>query len=108
MKEPNLIVIIANAHHGMKPDPVNGIFLIDRRTPVGNPFVLYDEAQRDEVCKKYDVWFYEVGLRDPKVLDYLKQIKSHLDRYDKVTLLCWCIPKRCHGFTIKKWLEKPI
>jgi hypothetical protein len=99
------MIIISNAKYGLKPDPVNGIFPVDRRSPVGNPFVLQDEEQRDKVCGQYERWFNSKRLTDPKIIEYLKQIKSYFDKHGRVTLLCWCVPKRCHAETIKKWLE---
>ena len=32
-------------------------FIVDRRTPVGNPFIMQNEEERDKVCRFYNVWF---------------------------------------------------
>jgi hypothetical protein len=98
-------ITIANIRNGAVKIGDQHVFLIDRRTPVGNPYPLDDEADRDKVCDKYDVWFNTVGLKDPKVLAYLNSLRLYLVKHKKIILLCWCWPKRCHGLTIKKWLE---
>jgi hypothetical protein len=100
-------ITIANIKNGTKIDDPH-VFLIDRRTPVGNPFPLNDESLRDEVCDKYDVWFNNKGLKDPKVVAYLNSLRLYLAEHKKIILLCWCAPKRCHGETIKKWLETNV
>lgn len=97
---------IANIKTGDVNIGDEGVFLIDRRTSLGNPFILTDESQRDEVCDKYEEWFYSTGLKDHDVNLYLQKIKDYLIEYKRITLLCWCAPKRCHGETIKKWLEE--
>jgi Domain of unknown function (DUF4326) len=33
-----------------------GDIIIDRRTKWGNPFIMQNESQRDEVCDKYELW----------------------------------------------------
>lgn len=102
-------IIIANIRTGVLKIGDQHVFLIDRRTPVGNPYPLDDEAERDEVCDKYQVWFDgKVKAEDPKVMAYLNTMKEYLARQGKIILLCWCSPRRCHGETIKKWLEANV
>jgi len=99
-------IIIANIKTGVIKISDQHVFLIDRRTPVGNPYPLDDEGERDEVCDKYQAWFDEkVKANDFKVMSYLNIIKNYLNKHGKVILLCWCSPRRCHGETIKRWLE---
>jgi hypothetical protein len=101
-------IIIANIRTGVIKIGDQHVFLIDRRTPVGNPYPLDDEAERDKVCDEYENWFNTVGLKDPKVMAYLNTMKDYLAKHGKIILLCWCSPKRCHGETIKRWLEANI
>lgn len=98
-------VVIANAKFGLKHDVVRGIFAVDRRSPVGNKFIMYSEDQRDKVCDQYEEWFYAEALSDHKIVSYLERIRRYLIEHGKVTLLCWCAPQRCHAETIRKWLE---
>lgn len=84
-------------------------FLVDRTTPVGNPFFMKDESQRDEVCDKYKEWFYSVLFYNNlnyEFINYLKKLLKHYKQFGEITLICWCAPKRCHAETIKEWLEK--
>lgn len=106
-------VILANLRHDEQNDWSNDddAFLIDRRTPVGNPFILEnadDDVKRDEVCDKYEEWFHKEGLKNERVQKYLDKLLEHLKSHGRLVLLCWCIPKRCHGETIKRWIESEI
>lgn len=75
-----------------------GDILIDRRTKWGNPFIMQNESQRDEVCDKYEIWLNDKLALKNFNLDELRNAKR---------LGCWCKDKRCHGDYIKKLLEQP-
>lgn len=82
--------------------------LIDRRSPIGNPFILKDENQRDLVCDKYYEWFkHRIRLEDEKFIAYLDMLIAIYKKYEKLRLFCWCAPKRCHGETIKNYIMEP-
>lgn len=76
---------------------------VDRNTPLGNPFFMKDEDDRDRVCDKYDNWFDDAAesVYCQRELDRLIDILHH---YGKINLFCWCAPKRCHAETIKAYL----
>ncbi len=62
---------------------------IDRSTRYGNPFVLNEDGNRDEVCDAYEH-------------HYLPHKPSITDRIDAgelagKVLVCHCYPQRCHG-----------
>ena len=44
-------------------------------------------------------------IKKPKVKDYLDSLIATYKIYGKLRLFCWCAPKRCHGETIKRYLE---
>jgi hypothetical protein len=100
------VVNIANMHaHQYKPDPVYGFFRVDRLSPVGNPFPMKSEKDRDWACTKYVVHFNsEEFVHNRAAQDYLHTMLIYLQTYKSITLLCWCVPKRCHAETIKEWL----
>ena len=79
---------------------------IDRQTPVGNPFYMHNEAERDTVCDQYKEYFNRkiTEKTDTMFLDYLRTIYK-LALQKPVALACWCAPKRCHGETIKAFIE---
>lgn len=83
-------------------------FIVDRRSPVGNPFIMKDESdeERNLVCDQYEDYFSRAS-RDKSVVEHhlRTMLKAH-EKYGKLRLFCWCTPKRCHSETIKKWLEQ--
>lgn len=82
-----------------------GAQYIGRGSPLGNPFVMASEADRDSVCEQYERWLHErVEKYDPKVVAALSRLQR-LAREGDVILGCFCAPKRCHGETIKAWLD---
>lgn len=81
---------------------------IDRTSPLGNPFIMSEESERDCVCDKYEEYFQnkvkEVGDFRDEVIRLYRLVKAGR----KVNLQCWCSPKRCHGDTIKKFILKNL
>lgn len=76
-----------------------------RPSILGNRFALNVNTikERDIVCDKYEKWFYEnIDNLKPE----LNRLLDILERYGKLELFCWCVPKRCHAETIKRWLLK--
>lgn len=80
-------------------------FRIDRESPVGNPFYLDKEENRDKVCDEYKKWFLS-NLRLPKIKNYVEKMEQTYLKYGKIRLFCWCSPKRCHGEEIKEYILK--
>lgn len=79
---------------------------IGRGSPLGNPFVMHTEDDRETVCDKYEEWFNkQVQEENQKVLKELRRIYLLAKRQD-IVLGCYCSPKRCHGETIKNFLDK--
>ena len=92
-----------------KEQPVNSWdFKIDRTTPVGNPFNMdkNNESQRKEVCDQYEKYFDHQRLESKRFGKYLNAICHAYFNYGKLRLFCWCAPKRCHGETIKFFIEE--
>lgn len=83
-----------------------GAQYIGRGSPLGNPFVMKNSspAERDRVCNAYEVWFEE-NKETEKVAKELKRLYKLSQKGDLI-LGCFCYPKRCHGDTIKKFLEQ--
>lgn len=77
-------------------------FRIDRKTVLGNPFILRNEEDRDKVCDRYEKWFY--NNKDIKFQDQLAKLIEVYKEYGKLRLFCWCAPKRCHGETIRSYV----
>ena len=62
---------------------------IDRGTRYGNPFILDEDGDRDEVCDAYERHYI---TRKPSITDRI----DAGDLTGKV-LVCHCYPQRCHG-----------
>ena len=84
-------------------------FRIDRASVLGNPFPMAVESERDKVCKEYEEYFHN-KMKDTNSQFYSKmaEILDVYKQFKQIRLFCWCAPKRCHGETIKKWLETNI
>jgi len=85
-----------------EPEPNH--FRVDRQSPVGNPYPLNLEKNRNDVCDKYENYFAEQIKKPGKFYDYVKNILTKMNEYDTIYLYCWCAPRRCHADTIKSWL----
>jgi len=84
---------------------------VDRTSgsPLGNPFHMRSESQRDRVCEQYKVWFHaEIRKGNKDLLGELHRILSLLMQGKDVELLCWCAPKKCHAETIMAWLTNEL
>ena len=100
------MIFIKNLRNEKPNNPYD--FKVDRTSVLGNPYYMFDECMRDEVCNKYEMYFYKKLKTDAAFKSELVKILRAYKLYGKVNLFCWCYPKRCHAETIKKWLEKEI
>jgi len=81
---------------------------IGRGSPLGNPFAMkgMSQEERDRVCDAYIGWFNEqIHMMNPVVHTELSRIYQ-LALTQPITLGCFCAPKRCHGETIKAFLDQ--
>ena len=78
---------------------------VDRSTPVGNVFPMRNEGMRDEVCNKYEAYFYKKVKEAGAFRDYVAHIYRTALKND-VALGCWCAPKRCHANVIAAFINK--
>ena len=97
-------------------------FRCDRQSPVGNPYFMHNEGERDLVCEKYFKLFDRI-MHDDSLADnakargmtstvkefrnYIHRIEQHYVTHGTITLACWCSPKQCHCETIREWLINP-
>lgn len=82
-------------------------FKVDRSTPVGNPYNMKLETDRDIVCNKYKDWFYNAA-HNKLFFTYLGILSETYKQHGKLNLFCWCAPKRCHAEIIKEALEDDL
>jgi hypothetical protein len=69
---------------------------IDRGTVFGNPYVLGEDGDRNEVCNAYGEHYL------PHKRSALRQIGSLRGK----VLVCHCFPERCHGLELLRLLEE--
>ena len=70
---------------------------IGRPSPLGNPFPMKSEKDRDSVVQQFRIYFIDRLLaRDPEIEKAFKKLQPDNN------LVCFCAPKACHGDVIKK------
>jgi hypothetical protein len=73
-----------------------------RPSPLGNPFHIGADGDRDAVCEKYAGWLTEqLKDRTSPQLRELARIYRIYKEYGRLYLFCWCAPERCHAEFIK-------
>lgn len=94
----------------LRKDKMNKIydFRVDRKSILGNPFYMKDESKRDEVCDKYEEYFYNKLIYRDNIIEILKDMISIYKKYNRLNLFCWCYPKRCHAEVIKDFIYKVV
>ena len=81
-------------------------YRVDRSSILGNPFYMKDESKRDEVCDKYEEYFYNKLIYKDDVKKLLKEMINVYKECGKLRLFCWCAPKRCHAEVIRNYIYK--
>ena len=78
---------------------------IMRGTPLGNPFHIGKDGNRDQVCDKYMVWLKQQRAAGGPAEAELIRFAEMWVRNGRLVLTCCCAPKRCHGLEIKMAIE---
>ena len=87
---------------------------VDRSSPLGNPFPMKDESQRDAVCDEYKKFFFSVvdshddDDHTKRFMEELSYLFDIYESYGQLELFCWCAPKRCHAETIRDFMIRRI
>lgn len=79
---------------------------IDRKTWLGNPFIIGEDGDRNEVIEKYKIYFDRKMLNDKEFKESFYQLAEDYKRYETIQLACWCSPQKCHGDILKQALEE--
>lgn len=88
---------ILNRHHLKKGKTLPpGSIYVGRGSPWGNPFVIGEHGDRNEVVDRYCAWLNErMDEGDPVVLTGLAGFR------EETSLVCSCAPARCHAECIR-------
>lgn len=82
---------------------------IGRGSVLGNPFFMHSEEDRNKVCDDYEKYFIErYKAKDSELLDELSRLVETAFEQGYIKLGCFCAPRRCHGDTIKKFLNNVL
>lgn len=79
---------------------------VDRATPLGNRFRMkIGGGNRNKVCDAYNNEFQKKVLYEHKqFMAELNRLIKLYNKYNKLRLFCWCVPKRCHAETIRAYI----
>ena len=87
--------------------------LIDRTTILGNPYshktsslAKYRVPTREDAVEKYLDYARRMWVEDPKYKIALLSLAEKYKRDGKLTLICWCAPKKCHGEVLAYIIDK--
>ena len=78
-------------------DAVADAALIDRTTPLGNPYAIGRDGTRLAVVVKYKRWL----AAQPRLKTRIEDLRGR-------DLLCWCAPKLCHGNVLLPLANRPV
>ncbi len=82
-------------------------FSVCRPSPLGNPFRIGSDGDRNEVIRKYQAWFDVAVVHDDRVRAAIEQLTREASARD-ITLLCYCAPQRCHADVIAVEIRRRI
>ena len=103
--DPSDLFHIEVVHTKRDPDSI----YIGRGSALGNPFKMYTEELRDSVCDQYDEFFSsQLEAKDPEFMHELEFLVESAFVNGYVKLGCFCAPRRCHGDTVKRFLNSVL
>jgi Domain of unknown function (DUF4326) len=74
---------------------------VDRNSPLGNPFLMNGEHERDLVCNEFASYLSNHLGKNNVVDQEVTRIANLIRSSQHVALRCWCKPRRCHGDDIR-------
>lgn len=83
-------------------------FYVGRPTPLGNPFEIGKDGNREEVIQKYQEWLSEEMDKQGPAMNFFVNLFEELVKTGELNLICWCDPKGCHAEIIRDFLVEAI
>lgn len=94
-------IIVCNKHNSYKRKDY--IYIpIYRPHPLGNPYVLTKEEQRNDVIEKFKNNFDLLYSEKEEFKKAIDDVIIILSKGQNVAMECYCKPKPCHGDIIKE------
>lgn len=86
-------------------DPLPGTtrVYVGRPSPLGNPYAIGRDGDRDTVVAKYRRWLH-ANLDTREVRLALHDLLANA-RQGPLELVCWCAPQACHADVIRSCLQ---
>jgi hypothetical protein len=88
-----------------KEHPEAACVNIMRPNPLGNPFFMDGEEQREIVIRKFYHYLRKEYAKKDTVYNELMKLVEILKSGKDVYLICCCAPKLCHGNIIQNAVE---
>lgn len=92
----------------MNRDTSRKVTYCGRPGDLGNPYVMKDESERDEVCDMYHDYFYMLSQGSDRFQEILDGLVKTYHQQGYLRLGCFCKPKRCHVETIAEYLRQRL
>ena len=98
------------------PDAIR--FRVDRKTHLGNPYVLGAHGNRERVINLFDTWLKSIiaasrcsdarllRWNELRALDYLNTIVQASKNAAVIELACHCCPLDCHARIIAETIQR--
>jgi hypothetical protein len=106
------IVVVNKRILGRPVKPPEGVVrvVVHRGTPLGNPFKMANssESERVRVCEEYARWLPGKLLEEGAELRQFQELLKLSKSSNRLELICYCAPKRCHADFIKALLEESL
>ena len=107
--EENIQVVHFNKHQETE---FEFDYYIGRPGILGNPYThlttsthsKYVVKTRDDAIDSYEDYFYDKLKTDIKFKSEVNKLIDIYKNHQKLNLICWCKPKRCHGDFLKEYL----
>jgi hypothetical protein len=100
MSGSKLRISIGRARRGLA-SPLPGQAYVGRPSPLGNPYALGRDGNREQVIARYRHWLWEqLQLPDSPQERELRRLLAQARSGDLV-LLCWCAPLPCHAEVVR-------
>jgi hypothetical protein len=74
-------------------------------SPLGNPFVIGRDADREQVIRKYREFLKTSIQNGAKIKTEFERVEELNKKGDVVVIFCWCAPSKCHCDIIKELIE---
>lgn len=109
------MIIVVNKHTHI---PTENDFYIGRGSPLGNPYTSIQGKQtkaqficntrEESISNFYNYIIEKILIKDVLICNELNKIWKAVKAGKTVNLVCYCVPKSCHGNIIKNIIESKI